>query len=215
MDVRHYAGGQLAEQDPESQHSPQVFFDCSSSLHFLAPRCTWTKGKMPCVELLEETEPAGWFGKATGFGYGCRQLKPFMGGLLLLKPDSTPARRFQVFKLAMDGKLEQLSEGPEEVVRIYYASPTTGIIVQTTRAGDPASRDVFQIDLGTSDENDEQYPEDLPNSDFPGNVVKKSLTNIEMDYPGWKPCQYAEVFSANTQQTQSCSSSIILANFQV
>ena len=58
---------------------------------------------MPCMELLEETEPAGWFGKSTGFGYGSRQLKPFMGGLLLLKPDSTPARRFQVFKLTMDG----------------------------------------------------------------------------------------------------------------
>ena len=161
---------------------------------------------MPCVELLEETEPAGWFGKSTGFGYGSRQLKPFMGGLLLLKPDSTPARRFQVFKLDMDGKLKQLSEGLEEVVRIYYASPTTGIIVQTTRAGDPASRDVYQIDLGASVqeypyENDEQYPEDLPfrNSNFPGNVVKKSLTNIEMDDPEWNPCQYSEVFIANTQ----------------
>ena len=41
-----------------------------SQSYFLPLRCIWNKGKMPCVELLEETEPAGWFGKSTGFGYG-------------------------------------------------------------------------------------------------------------------------------------------------
>ena len=124
-----------------------------------------------------------------------------MDGLLLLKPDSTPARRFQVFKLEMDGKLQQLSEGMEEVVQIYFASPTTGIIVQTTRAGHPATRDVYQMEASPipeyPDEFYEQYQEDLPNSNFPGNVMKKSLTNVTMEDPEWNPCQYAEVFNKN------------------
>ena len=149
---------------------------------------------MPCMELLEETEPAGWFGKSTGFRYGSRQLKPFMDGLLLLKPDSTPARRFQVFKLAMDGNLNQLSEGLDEVVRIYHASPTTGKIVQTTRAGDPAGRDVFNIDLAApvQDYDNENDEKDLPFR----NIMKKSLTNIELSERNLNPCQYAEVFRA-------------------
>ena len=68
------------------------------------------------MELLDETEPCGWFGVAAGNHYGSRQLTPFKDGLFLLKPDSTPARRFQIFKLAMDGKLTQFSKGLTEVV---------------------------------------------------------------------------------------------------
>ena len=205
MDVRLYAGGQLAEQNTESQHPPEVFFELCINSHKKAFRCTWKKGKMPCVELLEETEPSGWFGKSTGVGYGSRQLTPFMGGLLILKPDSTPARRFQVFKLTMDGELNQLSEGMKEVVRISVTSPTK-IHVVTTGPGDPASRDWYEIDVGASvqdnpDKNDEQYPEDmtlrnsnlLRNSD--GFLMKKSLTNIGMGDSERKPCKYFEVIS--------------------
>ena len=166
-------------------------------------------GRMPCVELLEETEPSGWFGRA-GDGYGSRQLKRFMGGLLILKPDSTPARRFQLFFLSMDGELRQLSEGLEEVVeidRIYQNE----ITLLTTGPGDPAGREYHKIVVGASvtqeypDDNDEQYPDDTPfrNPNIPGNsdgpLMKKSLTNINMGDPERQPCKYFEVIRENIQ----------------
>ena len=166
---------------------------------------------MPCKELLDETEPAGWFGMAVGERYGSRQLTRFMDGLLILKPDSTPARRFQVFKLAMDGKLKQLTKGLKEVVRIETIYDTQ-IVVMTTGPDDPASRTVGSIDIGTSVEeysymDDEQYQDGmrLRNSDFPRNsdnpLMKQSLTNMDMGDPKRQPCQYSEVSCPNIQVT--------------
>ena len=116
VDVRHHDSGQLDEQNPKPQHSPQVFSETRSDQVLSPLRCTWENGSCKCVELLDETEPCGWFGVAAGNHYGSRQLTPFKDGLFLLKPDSTPARRFQIFKLAMDGKLTQFSKGLTEVV---------------------------------------------------------------------------------------------------
>ena len=167
---------------------------------------------MPCKELLDETEPAGWFGMAVGDRYGSRQLTPFLDGLLILKPDSTPARRFQVFKLAMDGKLKQLTEGLKEVVRIETIYDDTKIVVMTTGPDDPASRTVGTIDMGSYVEeysymDDEQYQNSMRmrNSDFLRNsdnpVMKQSLRNMDTGAPGRQPCQYSEVICANIQVT--------------
>ena len=141
---------------------------------------------MPCVKILDEIESWGWFGMASGDDYGSRQLTPFMDGLLLRKADSTPARRYQLFKLSMDGKLDQLTEGPEEVVRIIKVQQTK-IYLSTTGPNNPGARHVKQIDMAHSAQN---YNSLNPDNDLQRNSEFSGNSEIPLNQ---RPCQWSEV----------------------
>ena len=86
----------------------------------IVSRCTWQKNTMECEELIDEKEENGWLG---GFSYGAPGFI-FMesGQILFIKPDNSPARKFQIFLVKREGELKQITKGEEEVATITHPS---------------------------------------------------------------------------------------------
>ena len=83
---------------------------------------------MECKELIDVKEESGWISDETFFTYG-RPGFMFMesGQILFRKPDNSPARKFQIFFVAREGALKQITKGADEVVGILSAN-TRGVL---------------------------------------------------------------------------------------